>query len=123
MSNLRLVAICAVLAFSLPGCELIKRNEDAQATLNQRVIGMSSGDFFDRYGKATSRSPNADGSIDYRWESAVGFARAGPDGLDERVCRLRLVADRRGRMGSVEIEYDPPGFTTTSRCREIFLAP
>lgn len=114
-------ALCAAL-IALSGCDLVKRNEDAVATLHERVIGMPSGVFFERYGRATSRSPNLDGTVDYVWESRVGYASAGPAGLDDRICRLRLKADRQGRMQAVEIEYDAPGLTTTSRCREIFTA-
>ena len=54
---------------------------------------MPVGEFFDRYGRPRARSESADGTIEYNWISTVGYARPGPEGLDERVCKLHLSAD------------------------------
>ena len=108
---------------ALGGCGLLKGDENAVARVNARVLGMPAGEFFDRYGRARSRREGAGGMVDYDWVSAVGFARPGVEGLDERVCRLHLVADARGRIERVDVLYDAQGNTTTSRCGEIFSAP
>jgi hypothetical protein len=113
----------ALLVGGVAGCELLKHNEEALATINKRVIGMPAGEFFDRYGRAQSRSEGPDGSMDYEWTSAVPYAKAGPDSLDERICTLRIGSDARGRIARVAVVYDAPGRTSTSRCREIFAAP
>lgn len=112
----------ASLLVALGGCELFKHNEEALAIINARVIGMPAGDFFDRYGRPRSRSENVDGSIEYDWISAVGYARPGPEGLDEHVCKLHLASDPRGRIQRVQIQYDAPGLKSASRCGEIFAA-
>jgi hypothetical protein len=117
----RAVAAAALLV-GLGGCELLKHNQEAQAIINARVIGMPAGDFFDRYGRPRSRSEIADGGMAYDWISGVPYARPGPEGLDERVCKLHLTADGRGRINSVQIQYDAQGTKSTSRCGEIFAA-
>ena len=124
---MRLPYLCRALAAAsllagLGGCELLKHNAQALAIINQRVVGMPAGDFFDRYGRPRSRRENADGSLDYDWISAVPYAKAGPEGLDEHVCKLHIGTDTRGRIQRVEVQYDAPGLKSTSRCGEIFAA-
>jgi hypothetical protein len=117
----RALALASILV-ALGGCELLKHNEEAQAVINGRVIGMPAGAFFDRYGPADVRSSTADGGMAYQWSSGVGYAPAGPAGLDDRACKLRLSADKGGRISAALILYDPPGLKSTSRCAEIFAA-
>ena len=112
----------ASLSVALSGCEMLKHNEDALKIINARVIGMPAGEFFDRYGRARSRSESADGTIEYDWISQVGYARPGPEGLDEHVCKLHLASDPRGRISRVQVLYDAPGLKSASRCGEIFAA-
>jgi len=116
-------ALAAVsLLVALGGCGLFKTNEEVLATVNKRAIGTPVGDFFDRYGRPRSRSELADGSTEYDWISSVPYARPGVEGLDDRVCKLHLGADQRGRINRVEVTYDAPGLNSISRCREIFAA-
>ena len=108
---------------ALPGCSVFKTNEEAQSTINQRVVGMPAGDFFDRFGRAKIRDPQPDGSIEYRWVSPIGETRnSGYYGLDDRTCTLRIVAGKDGRIQSATILQDMPGRTSTSRCLEMFKA-
>jgi len=116
---LRAIAAGSLLA-ALAACGLFKGNEEVQAIVNKRVIGMPVGDFFDRYGRPRTRSEKPDGGMEYDWISAVPYARPGVEGLDERVCKLVLTSDRRGRIDSVVVRYDAQGMKSTSRCGEIF---
>jgi hypothetical protein len=119
-TSLAIAALSATLLLPLAGCGLLKGEQDVAARINARVLGMPAGEFFDRYGPARSRSEGAGGTIDYTWESSVGYASPGVKGLDTRVCRLRLAGDARGRIARVDVLFDPPGMKTTSRCAEIF---
>lgn len=111
------IAASALLA----GCgDLARRNEEAQRTIDKRALGMPAGDFFSTYGPWSARSELGDGGAVYLWESQVGKAVAGPYGLDDRVCKLRVTVDRRGRVAAVEIRQDNLGRVSTSRCGEIF---
>ncbi|MDQ2926707.1 MAG: hypothetical protein M3R22_00865 [Pseudomonadota bacterium] len=114
-------AVVLVLC-SLAACSIFKNNEEAQAVINQRVVGMAAGDFFQTYGPARTRSEQLDGSTAYDWQSSIGKVAAGPVGLDERTCTLRIVADRRGRVATADIVLDNPGRVSTSRCGEMFKA-
>lgn len=116
-----LSAATFVLA-AVTGCSVFKSNEEAQAILTQRTTGMQAGDFFQRYGIWKKRAERPNGSVDYNWESAVGWAPAGPLGQDDRVCRLRIVANKAGRIESAVIANDNPGVVSTSRCSEMFKA-
>jgi len=116
---LRAIAAASLLA-ALVACGLFKGNEEVQAIVNKRVIGMPVGDFFDRYGRPRTRSEKPDGGMEYDWISAVPYAKPGVEGLDERVCKLALTSDRRGRIDSVVVRYDAQGMKSTSRCGEIF---
>ena len=118
--SLAIALLSATLVSALGGCELLQHDQDALARINARVLGMPAGEFFDRFGPARSRSEGPGGTIDYTWESSVGYARPGVLGLDPRVCRLRLAGDARGRIARVDVLFDPPGLKTTSRCAEIF---
>lgn len=113
-----LAAVCLLAA--LAGCGTFKNNEESQAVVSKRIVGMPAGDFFQEFGRARSRSPQPDGSALYTWESAMGPAPAGPQGPDERICRLRVMADKRGRIESVSVQFDDPGRVSTSRCSELF---
>lgn len=124
MNRTLFCALPAAASFliAITGCSVFKSNEEAQATINERVVGMPAGDFFQRYGTWKKRSERANGAADYNWESAVGFAPSGPLGQDDRVCKLRIVVNRAGRIESAVIENDNPGSVSTSRCGEMFKA-
>jgi hypothetical protein len=113
----------ALLAVALAGCGTFKSNEEAQTVVTRRVVGMPAGDFFQQFGRYRSRTEQPDGSALYAWESAMGAAVAGPQGTDDRVCRLRLFADKRGRIESVNVLFDDPGRISTSRCTDLFRSP
>ena len=116
-------ALSLVLMTSgLAACGVFKSNEEAQAIINRRVVGMPAGEFFQTFGVARNRSEQLDGTITYDWTSSIGAAAAGPNGLDERTCTLRIVADRRGRVATAEVVLDNPGRFSTSRCGEMFKA-
>ena len=83
---------------------------------------MPVGEFFDRYGRPSSHLETPDGGAIYAWTSSVPEARPGPEALDDRICRLRLTADKAGRISAIDVEFDAPGLKTTSRCSEIFGA-
>jgi hypothetical protein len=113
-------AASACLVAALAGCGTFKNNEEAQAVVSKRIVGMPAGDFFEQFGRARSRSAQPDGSALYTWESAMGPAPPGPHGPDERICRLRMMADKRGRIESVTVQLDDPGRVSSSRCGELF---
>ncbi len=114
--------ICAAIAFaSIAGCGLFK-NEEVANVVNRRAVGMPAGEFFDRFGRAGLKRELGDGSADYEWISSVPFAPPGPAGQDERICKLRVSVDVRGRVSAVQILYDAQGVKSTSRCGEIFSA-
>ncbi len=116
-------ALCAAIAFaSLSGCELLKKNEEVASTINGRAVGMPAGAFFDRFGRPGAKREQDDGSAEYVWTSSVPFAKSGPDGLDERICKLRVSVDIKGRVSGVQILVDAQGLKSTSRCAEIFGA-
>ena len=117
----RLVA--TALLITVGGCELFKTNQDVQVIVNQRALGKPVGEFFDRYGRATARTEIGDNTAIYNWISDRGTTRPGPEGQDERVCRLRLTVDKAGKISDVQILYDAQGVKDTSRCGEIFAAP
>ena len=94
-----------------------------QAIVNQRVLGKPVGEFFDRYGRATASTEIGNNTAIYNWISDRGMTRPGPEGQDERVCRLRLTVDKSGKISDVQILYDAQGVKSTSRCGEIFAAP
>ena len=111
------------LLLTIAGCSVFKTNEEAQAAVTQRVVGMSVGDFFDRYGSWKTRQVQPDGAVEYAWISAITTdAYKGFYGLDDRTCRVKIIADKNGRILTATIVEDMPGRTTTSRCLEIFKA-
>ena len=118
---LRLAA--AALLIAVGGCELFKHNQEATAIINNRVLGKPVGEFFDRYGRAKARTEIGDNTAVYNWISDVGMTRPGPEGQDERVCKLRLTVDKAGKVSDVQILYDAQGIKSASRCGEIFAAP
>ena len=111
------------LLLAVAGCSVFKTNEEAQAAINQRVVGMSVGDFIERYGSWKARQVQPDGAVEYAWISAITTdAYKGFYGLDDRTCRVKIIADKNGRILTATIVEDMPGRTTTSRCLEIFKA-
>jgi hypothetical protein len=119
--SFRAIAATSLLA-ALAACGLFKNDSEVQAIVNKRLIGMSVGDFLDRYGPVRTRSERPDGTMEYDWISPVPFLPPGPgvEGLNDRVCKLDFTADRRGRIDSVVVRFDAPGLKSTSRCGEIF---
>lgn len=119
-----LVRTAALLGLAaLAGCGSLNSNDAMRTVVNERVVGMQAGDFFQQFGGTRTRSEQADGSTSYDWKSALGPTQnAGYYGLDERTCTLHLVADRKGRIASVDVVLDNVGRVSTSRCTEIFKA-
>lgn len=115
-------ALVAAVITAAAGCSIIKSNTEAQTLVTQQVAGMPAGDFFEQYGRWRTRAELPSGGVAYNWDSSVGSAPPGPDGLDERVCKLRLIADKGGRIETASIVLDNPGRVSTSRCGEMFKA-
>lgn len=113
----------AAAALLLAGCSVFKSNEEAQAIVTQRVVGMPAGAFFDAYGRWKNRVELPNGGTAYQWQSGVGSAPPGIYGPDDRTCFMRIFADRNGRIESATILNDNPGRVSTSRCGELFRAP
>jgi len=114
-------AAAAALLLAVAGCSVFKTNEEAQAVINQRVIGMRVGDFFDRYGRPKLREAQADGTTEYAWISEItATPNSGYYGLDDRTCSMKIIAAKDGRIITASIVQDMPGRTTTSRCLELF---
>ncbi len=115
-------AAALLLLLSCAGCAMFKNRDEAQAVIDQRVVGMPVGDFFQQYGPAKNRAELADGATDFAWVSPIGpTPNAGYYGLDDRTCTLRIVSARNGRITVATIVQDMPGRTSTSRCGEMFL--
>ena len=114
-------AAAAALLLAVAGCSVFKTNEEAQAVINQRVIGMRVGDFFDRYGRPKLREAQADGTTEYAWISEItATPNSGYYGLDDRTCSMKIIAAKDGRIVTASIVQDMPGRTSTSRCLELF---
>ena len=105
---------------ALAGCAAIRGNTEGQLLVTQKVTGMPVGDFIERYGRWRTRSELPSGGAAYNWESSVPAVAPGPAGQDERVCKLRLIADKAGRIETASIVLDNPGRVSTSRCGELF---
>jgi hypothetical protein len=114
-------AAAVSLLLALAGCGVFKTNEEAQAVINQRVVGTQVGAFFDRYGAAKRREQQADGTIEFAWISAItATPNSGYYGLDDRTCSLKIISGKDGKVIAASIIQDMPGRTSTSRCLEIF---
>ena len=119
---LRSAAIAALL-LAVAGCNVFKNNDETQAVVSQRAVGMQVGDFFDRYGRPKVREPQADGSFEYLWLSVIGETpNRGWDGLDDKICTLRLIVAKDGKILTALVLKDTPGRSSMSRCVEIFKA-
>ena len=115
LRGIALLPLCALAA-----CGLLKKNEETQTVVNQRVVGLPAGEFFQAYGPAKTRSEQLDGTTTYDWISSIGKVAAGPGSLDERTCTLHIVVGKNGRIAIAEVVLDNPGRTSTSRCSEMF---
>ena len=121
----RTAAFACLSLAALGACSplgLVKGKDEPQDVVNQRVVGMQVGDFFQRFGPPYTRGEEVDGSTTYDWQSSVGSTPPGPNSLDERTCRLRLSADRRGKIVIAAVAFDNVGRVSTSRCKEMFIA-
>ena len=110
------------LLVALAACgTFFKKDEEVQAVVNNRAIGMSAGDFFDQFGIWKQRTELLDGTTEFSWTSATAArTAAGYVSLDDRTCTLRLIVAKNGKVASAEVIYDNQGRTSTSRCGELF---
>ena len=109
------------LALPLAGCisTSVLRGEDPQVIVDKRVVGTQVGDFVQRYGAARVREEAPDGTIQFTWEGGRSNMAAGPRGPEESLCRLRVTADKTGRIVSAPIIRDGQGEKRLSRCVEL----
>ena len=120
---MRLHAALLALALALAGCGSVLRSsgEEPQAIVEKRVVGMTIGDFLDRYGRAaTTREEAPDGSVTFNWQSPRMTLMGGPGGPEMSVCRLRLSVNRVGRILAAVIARDGDGVHRRSGCAELF---
>lgn len=111
------------LLVALAACGVFKKDETVQSVVNQRVIGMTAGEFFDRFGAARQRTELLDGTTEYSWTSSISQrTTAGYVSLDDRTCTLRVIVARNGRIASADVIFDNLGRSSTSRCKELFGA-
>ena len=115
-------AVWLLAAFGLAGCGSMSRSttDEAQLVVNRKLTGMPVGDFIERYGPPRVREEALDGTLSFNWQSGVGTVAPGPLGLDERVCALRVTADKAGRIVAAQIRTDSVGRASLSRCSEVF---
>jgi hypothetical protein len=120
----RWARVCRALflpaVFCIAACGVLQKDADTQAVVNQRVVGMPVGQFFDSFGPARTRAEQPDGSVAYFWMSKIGAVPTGAALLDDAVCTLKIFADKQGKIVSAEILLDDPGQYTSSRCGAVF---
>ena len=92
----------------------------ARKIVNQRALGVAAGDFFQRYGPPRSRDEALDGTLNFDWEGGSVSMPAGPVGIEDKICRLKITADKSGRIVAAPIVRDAKGVRRLSRCEELF---
>jgi hypothetical protein len=110
------------MATAVVGCQSILHfnDEDAQQIVDKHAVGVSAGDFFERYGKPRAREEHQDGTLEFIWDGGVVEMAAGVRGLEDKICSLRISTDKRGRIVSAPIVRDAKGERRLSRCAELF---
>lgn len=119
----KIYSSCCALVLAGCGSVLHVNAEDAQALVNQRLVGTSVGDFFQRYGAPGPREEASDGTLRFTWEGGARRVAAGPRGLEELLCQLRISADKSGRIVTATIVRDGKGEQRQSRCAELIDRP
>jgi hypothetical protein len=119
----KLVIVLLVLALAACGSIFHFSGEDPQAVIDKRLVGMSIGDFVQRYGAPLTRNEGPDRSLAITWESAAPKIPAGPRGTEESICSLRVSTDPNGRIVAAPIMRDGRGERLLSLCAEIFSRP
>ena len=116
------IAFVPALLLALAGCQNFLRDPaaDAQTIVNRRVLGLSAGEFFQRYGAPRRREESSDGTLVFAWEGGLQSVPAGVYGPEELVCGLHITTDRRGRIVAAAIVRDGKGQRNSSRCAELF---
>lgn len=118
----RAAAALPLLA-ALAACGVFKKDETVQGVVDKRVVGMAAGDFFDQFGVSRQRTELLDGTTEFSWTSAIGKTTpAGYVSLDDRICTLRIIVAKNGKIASTEVIFDNLGRSSTSRCTELFGA-
>jgi len=118
---MRSVAVMsACIAALLSGCFLRGPVDASQVAVDSKALGVPAGDFFDRYGRPLARLERADGTFIFDWEGGSEHMAAGPNGMEDKICRLRLTTGKDGRIVSAEIMRDAKGERRLSRCAELF---
>ena len=115
----KIYASCCALVLAGCGSVLHVNAEDAQALVTQRLVGTSVGDFFQRYGAPGPREEARDGTLRFTWEGGSRRVAAGPAGMEELLCQIRLTADKSGRIVTATILRDGQGERRQSRCAEL----
>jgi len=111
-----------LLLCSVAACGIFKTDEETQAIINRRIVGISIGDFADAFGSPDRRSPQVDGTTSFVWMSRTGPASTGFAPLDDVRCVLAIVADGRGRIVTAQVVRDDLGQGGASRCDAVFKA-
>jgi hypothetical protein len=113
------IFILALLALPFAGCANLnpfsKGNPDLKANqeLKAKWVGKSADSFFEKFGPAAYKSTNSGGDFFYVWskrEDAVG---------SNYFCDLRLIANSRGNLTSIEITGVSTGKSRGNYCDEI----
>ena len=119
---MKFAALVPALLLALSGCQNFLRSPDAdaQAIVDRHVLGLSAGEFFQRYGAPRRREEANDGTLTFAWEGGLESVPAGVYGPEELVCGLHLTTDRRGRIVAAPIVRDGKGKRRSSRCAELF---
>jgi hypothetical protein len=107
---------------SVAACGIFKPDEETQAIINRRIVGISIGDFADAFGVPGRRSEQVDGTTTFLWMSSIGVPSTGFAPLDDARCVLTINADARGRIVSAQVVRDDLGRATASRCDALFKA-
>ena len=111
----------SLLALAIVACGSTQQSDatEAQRIVDRRAIGLSVGDFFDRYGPPSARLDALDGTLTFDWRGGEVGIRAGVRGIEDKICRLRITADKAGRITAATIMRDAQGQRRLTRCAQL----